>query len=317
MRLRNAIASAVGALALAVSLVACGGTPAGPNLDELTGEFVGTWELSHAEFEEGPVSEEEYDAVTDLGMHVTLDMDDTGDILLDAFGSQYEGTWEIKDESTVTVTLDGESVDMPYANDELTLDYQGETMYFEKTSDEPNMDRDPSENSGDSADSTADGSLDDNLDDLESVEGDDSGSVDSIADLLTEEQVLSQQVYVSSVEVLEPLDVTVWDDDMVLVKITGVGEDFEGDTGYLMSIENRSDTDFVVTNLTTTLDGEDVWYDATFYGPCLAGQSAEAFFFFDANSVGAITSESNVEFNLGLVDANEDVIGFTSVSMPQ
>ena len=313
MKLRNVIASAVGAFALTVSLVACGGTPAGPNLDELAGEFVGTWELSHAEFDEGPVSEEDYDAVTELGMHVTLDLDDSGDILLDAFGSQYEGTWEIKDESTVTVTLDGESVDMPYADDELTLEYQGETMYFEKVSDEPNMDRDPSENSGSSADS----SVDDNLEDLEEVEGGDTSSVETISDLLNEEQVLRQQLYASSVDVVEPLDITIWDDDMVLVKITGIGEDFEGDTGYLLSIENRSDTDFVVTNLTTTLDGEDVWYDATFYGPCLAGQSTEAFFYFDADNVGTITSSSNVEFDLGLVDANEDVVGFTSVSMPQ
>lgn len=313
MKLRNVIASAVGAFALTVSLVACGGTPAGPNLDELAGEFVGTWELSHAEFDEGPVSEEDYDAVTELGMHVTLDLDDSGDILLDAFGSQYEGTWEIKDESTVTVTLDGESVDMPYADDELTLVYQGETMYFEKVSDEPNMDRDPSENSGSSADS----SVDDNLEDLEEVEGGDTSSVETISDLLNEEQVLNQQLYASSVDVVEPLDITIWDDDMVLVKITGIGEDYEGDTGYLLSIENRSDTDFVVTNLTTTLDGEDVWYDATFYGPCLAGQSTEAFFYFDADNVGTITSSSNVEFDLGLVDANEDVVGFTSVSMPQ
>lgn len=313
MKLRNVIASAVGAFALTVSLVACGGTPAGPNLDELAGEFVGTWELSHAEFDEGPVSEEDYDAVSELGMHVTLDLDDSGDILLDAFGSQYEGTWEIKDESTVTVTLDGESVDMPYADDELTLEYQGETMYFEKVSDEPNMDRDPSENSGSSADS----SVDDNLDDLEEVEGGDTSSVETISDLLNEEQILNQQLYASSVDVVEPLDITIWDDDMVLVKITGIGEDFEGDTGYLLSIENRSDTDFVVTNLTTTLDGEDVWYDATFYGPCLAGQSTEAFFYFDADNVGTITSSSNVEFDLGLVDANEDVVGFTSVSMPQ
>ncbi|HIZ46519.1 MAG TPA: hypothetical protein IAA19_05815 [Candidatus Olsenella pullistercoris] len=313
MKLRNVIASAVGAFALTVSLVACGGTPAGPNLDELAGEFVGTWELSHAEFDEGPVSEEDYDAVSELGMHVTLDLDDSGDILLDAFGSQYEGTWEIKDESTVTVTLDGESVDMPYADDELTLEYQGETMYFEKVSDEPNMDRDPSENSGSSADS----SVDDNLDDLEGVEGGDTSSVETISDLLNEEQILNQQLYASSVDVVEPLDITIWDDDMVLVKITGIGEDFEGDTGYLLSIENRSDTDFVVTNLTTTLDGEDVWYDATFYGPCLAGQSTEAFFYFDADNVGTITSSSNVEFDLGLVDANEDVVGFTSVSMPQ
>lgn len=313
MKLRNVIASAVGAFALTVSLVACGGTPAGPNLDELAGEFVGTWELSHAEFDEGPVSEEDYDAVSELGMHVTLDLDDSGDILLDAFGSQYEGTWEIKDESTVTVTLDGESVDMPYADDELTLEYQGETMYFEKVSDEPNMDRDPSENSGSSADS----SVDDNLDDLEGVEGGDTSSVETISDLLNEEQILNQQLYASSVDVVEPLDITIWDDDMVLVKITGIGEDFEGDTGYLLSIENRSDTDFVVTNLTTTLDGEDVWYDATFYGPCLAGQSTEAFFYFDADNVGTITSSSNVEFDLGLVDANEDIVGFTSVSMPQ
>lgn len=314
MRIRNIIASAVGAVALTVSLVACGGAPAGPNLDELAGEFVGTWEMSHAEFEEGPISEEEYDAVTDLGMHVTLDLDESGDILLDAFGSQYNGTWEIKDESTVTVTLDGESVDMPVTDDELVLEYMGETMYFEKVSDEPNMDRDPSENSGGAE---VEGTVDENLDDLEEVEGTGSGEIETISDLLTEEQVLNQQLYAASVTVTEPLDVTIWDDEMVRVTITGIGEDFEGDTGYLMSIENRSDTDFVVTNLTTELEGEDVWYDATFYGPCLAGQSTEGYFYFDLGNVGTITSASNVTFDLGLVDANEDIIGFTSVTMPQ
>lgn len=313
MRIRSFIASAVGALALTVSLVACGGAPAGPNLEELAGEFVGTWELSHAEFEEGPVSEEDYDAIAELGMHVTLDMDDSGDILLDAFGNQFEGTWQLKDEDTITVTLDGEAVDMPVTDDELTLEYQGETMYFEKASDEPNMDRDPSENSGESMDDV----IDEGIDDLEDLEGDDSGEVSSIADLLTDEQVMSQQLYAASITTLEPMDVTIWDDDMVLVKITGIGEDFEGDTGYLMSIENRSDTDFVVTNVTTTVDGEDVWYDATFYGPCLAGESTEGFFYFDVDNVGAITSESNVEFDLALLDANEDVLDFTSVTMPQ
>lgn len=317
MRIRNFIASAVGAFALTVSLVACGGAPAGPNLDELAGEFVGTWEMSHAEFDEGPISEEEYDAVTDLGMHVTLDLSDSGDILLDSFGSQYNGTWEIKDETTVTVTLDGESVDMPLEDDELVLDYQGETMYFEKVSDDPNMDRDPSENNGTGASADEGFDVDENLDELEDVEGTDPGEVDSIADLLTGEQIAAQQLYAASVDVIEPMDVTIWDDDTVLVKITGIGQDFEGDTGYLLTIENRSDTDFVVTNVTTTLEGEDVWDYATFYGPCLAGESAESFFFFDAPSVGTITSASNVEFDLGILDAEENILGFTSVSMPQ
>lgn len=314
MRIRNIIASVVGALALTVSLVACGGTPAGLNLEELAGEFVGTWEMSHAEFEEGPVAEEDYDALADLGLHVTLDLGESGDILFDAFGSQFEGTWEIKDESTITATLDGESVDMPVEDDELVLDYMGETMYFEKVSDEPNMDRDPSENAGGA---TVDEDLSENLDDLEEIEGTGSGEVENIGDLLDEEQILNQQLYAASVDVVEPLDITVWDDDMVCVTITGIGEDYEGDTGYLMHVENRSDTDFIVTNISTTLDGEDIWYDATYYGPCLAGDTSDGFFFFDLANVGQITSESNVEFELVLVDADENVLGLTTVSMPQ
>mgnify|MGYP003178323867 FL=1 len=39
---RNAVALA-GALALAVTLAACGGTPAGPDLEKLRTEFVGSW----------------------------------------------------------------------------------------------------------------------------------------------------------------------------------------------------------------------------------------------------------------------------------
>ena len=120
---RNAVALA-GALALAVTLAACGGTPAGPDLEKLRTEFVGSWELESAEFDDQSISEEDYDSMSEtLDMHVTLDLSDEGELLVDAFGSQQEGSWEIKDEDTLTLTLGDEGVDVPYEDERLTLTY--------------------------------------------------------------------------------------------------------------------------------------------------------------------------------------------------
>lgn len=311
---RNAVALA-GALAFAVTLAACGGTPAGPDLEKLRTEFVGSWELESAEFDDQSISEEDYDSMSEtLDMHVTLDLSDEGELLVDAFGSQQEGSWEIKDEDTLTLTLGDEGVDVPYEDERLTLTYDGETMVFSKVSDEPVMDRDPSVNAGgDSLDQfddlpvedTDDDPIDDTLD-----EGD-----TSLADeLFTDEMYAWADTYAADVTVSEPLDVTVGDDDTALVKIVGVGADFEGETGYLMSFENRTDQDLVFTNISTTLEGEDVYYDATLARPVRAGETVQGFFYFDA-SLGEVTSASSCSFSIMAIDRSDAPVAVYSATL--
>lgn len=319
MSLRKTFAALAAAAMLTVSLAACGGAPAGPDLSQLRDDFVGSWELRSAEFVDQSVTEDYYDMISETyDMHVTMDLDDAGSLLVDAFGEQQTGTWEIKDETTLTLTLGDESVDVPYADDTLTLTYEGETMVFEKASDTPDMDRDPSVNAGDALGELE--SLDDAIggeltDDTEDTDGSgDTELADSVAELFTDEMYFWADGYAADVTVSEPLDVTVADDETSLVKVTGVGADFEGDTGYLMTIENRTTGDLVFTNVSTTLDGVDVYADATLVRPVRAGETVSAFFFFDQEAA-TVTASSTCQFSIAAIDPTGMPVAFYEASV--
>lgn len=313
---RKTFTTLAAALMLTVSLAACGGAPAGPDLSQLRDDFVGSWELRSAEFVDQNVTEEYYDMISETyGMHVTMDLDDGGGLLVDAFGEQQTGTWEIRDEDTLTLTLGDESVDVPYADDTLTLTYEGETMVFEKASDTPDMDRDPSVNAGDALGELE--GLDDAIGDELTGETDGSGGTDladSVAELFTDEMYFWADGYAADVTVAEPLDVTVADDETALVKVTGVGSDFEGDTGYLMTIENRTTGDLVFTNVSTTLDGADVYDDATLVRPVRAGETVSAFFFFD-QGVATVTASSTCQFAIAAINPSGTPVAFYEASV--
>lgn len=321
MRLRRTLAALLAALVTTVSLVACGSAPVGPDLSQLRDDFVGSWELRSAEFSDQSVTEDYYDLISETyDMHVTMDLDDQGALLVDAFGEQQTGTWEIKDESTLTLTLGDESVDVPYADGTLTLTYEGDTMVFEKASDTPDMDRDPSVNAGGEGALSELEDLDDTVgEELDGGSGDagstgDSGLADTVSELFSDEMYLWADGYAADVTVSEPLDVTVADDETCLIKVTGVGSDFEGDTGYLMTIENRTTEDLVFTNVSTTLDGVDVYYDATLARPVHAGETVSAFFFFDQGAA-TVTASSTCEFSLAVLDQSGTPVGFYEASV--
>lgn len=315
-------ASLLGAIALGFALVACGTTQSGPDLEQMVDCFVGSWEMESAEFDDSSATPEQIQEMADLGLHVTLDMDANGDLLIDAFGQQQTGSWEMKDADTLALTLSGETIEAPYEDERLTLVNNGESIVFAKTSDEPVMERDPSENSG-----GLDG-LDgfDSLDDLENLDGlgenggdsaddpADEPDMSEFSDLFSDEMVAWQRLYVASVEIDMPLDITVGDDDTALVKITGIGTDVEGDTGYFLTVENRTDTDFVLTNATTTLDGEDVWDYATLFCMVPAGESGEGFLYFDQD-VAIITEESSCEIDFAALDRDENILGLYDVTI--
>ena len=293
------------ALLMGTSLVACGATLPAPDLTGTIEDLVGSWELESAEFDEGSVSENDLQEMESYGMRCTLDVDDDGTLLIDAFGQQQTGTWEIKDEQTISLTLEGESVDVPRPDEQLTIVYDGETLVFAKTSDKPVMDRDPSENAGELG----------GMDGLEDITDDD-GALEptEFSDLFSEEVVLWQRLYAASVEVDVPLDIVVADDDTALVKVTGIGVDTEGDTGYLVSVENRTDTDFVLTNVTTTLDGVDVYDYATLLCTVRAGESVDGFFNFD-HEAAVVSESSSAEVMFAALDIDQNPLGIYSTTI--
>ena len=307
MSWRRGLGALLAAACVGGALAACG-SPDVSAIARLVEAPIGSWELESAEFDEGSVSAEDLEELESRGMRVTLDLDREGSLLIDAFGEQQTGSWEIRGPETLSLTLAGETVDAPLADERLTLTYDGETLVFTKASDEPNMDRDPSENAGD-----PEGDLPDVEKDLgEKDDGSGDGPADDLgvnefSYLFSDEMVAWQRIYVAGVELSTPLDLTVGDDETALVRITGIGTDSEGDTGYLVSVENRTDTDFVLTNTVTVLDGEDVWDGATLCCVARAGEAAEGFLYVDRD-VATVTEGSSCEVSFVALDRGESVL---------
>lgn len=181
------------------------------------------------------------------------------------------------------------------------------TMVFDKASDEPNMDRQPEDNAGDV-------SVDPTEDPVETDDPVDTSDPNSFAYLFSDEMVFMQQMIYAGATQTTPLDVTIADDPTALIQITGLAEDIEGDTGYLVHVENRSDVDFMVTNYTTTLDGQDVWDYATLSCTVRAGESADGFFYFD-HDVVSVSEGSAVEATFVTLDIEQNPLGLYNMSL--
>lgn len=300
------------AMSVSGALAACG-TMDFTEVARMVEAPVGSWELESAEFDDGSVGAGDLEELAARGMRVTLDLDDDGTLLIDAFGQQQTGLWELRDPETVSLTLEDETVRAPIADERLTLVYDGETMVFAKVSDEPNMDRDPSENAGDLGEGLVDVEKDlgeglgEKGDGSDGPGGPGDSADDEFSQLFSDEMMVWQQLYVSSVELEVPLDLTVGDDEVALVRVTGIGVDVEGDTGYLVSVENRTDTDLILTNTQTLLDGEDVWADATLSCVVRAGDTADGFLYVD-RGVATVTEDSSCEVSLVAMDREENVL---------
>lgn len=309
---RMRIATLAIAAALAAMLGACGGGATDgvdiPSLESLEAGFVGTWEIESATSTDGDITADDIEAMNDLGMNVTVDLGDDGTMLIDVFGDQTTGTWEIKDENTLTLSVEGEPLDAPVEDGMLTLSYEGQTMTFEKIDEEPNLDRDPSENAGGVTD--MEDTVESQIEDVDDVS--DLGS--EMDELFSPESDLAMTAYAEGVTVDAPLDVTVADDETALIKITGVGTDYEGDTGYLVTVENRTGANFVAMNFETSVDGQYVDDYATLVRPVPAEESRSAFFFFDAQAV-SVSADSSCTATIVLFDESLNPVGMYDLAI--
>lgn len=324
MRLPRTSLLITATLALCLSLTACGGTsgttsstaqsPEPVVEEDPAAAFVGSWEFAEGEFGGDTYTEEDYDAMAELGVHVMLNLDDQGNACLSMAEEAMDGTWEVTGTDEATLDLGGD-VTMSIGDDgRMTLanDEAGEYMVFEKTSDTPDMSAADSADSGksdlpegfgDGADDSGDGSADEGT-----------VSDDGYRQRFDSTEVAAQDLYAMGVTQTAPLGVVVADDDTAGIAITGIGEDFEGDTGYLMQIENRTDQDLYIENLETTLDDADVYDEATVARVIPAGTTKTAFFFFDRGTC-TVTEASSCEFALGLFTIDQDIVALYTGSV--
>ena len=312
MSLKKTLGATIGTLSLCLALAACGGSsaPSETDLSELRDEFVGTWELVSMKSDATTLSEDEVDSMADVGMLVTLDLDEDGNLIYNEVGNQQDGSWSVTDEATLSFELGGSKIDVPYDDDLLTLETSGTTMVFEKASDEPNMDREPSDNVGEVAEEVVDDPVD--LDDLD--DGDSDVDVDDFSYLFSDDMIFMERMLTVAATQTAPLDITVADDDVALVKITGIAEDPDTDTGYLVHVENRTDTDFVLVNVATTLDGVDVYDYATLLCTVRAGESTDGFFYFD-HEVAVVSESSSAEVMFAALDIDQNPMGIYSTTI--
>ena len=285
------LACAVVATCVVVLLSGCADLSL-PNMVGIVERYVGSWELNSGTFDEGEVSEEDYQEMVDtLDMHTTLDLDSEGNLLVDAFGSQQTGTWMMDDETTLVLTLDGEDAEAVLEDDLLTLGL-GEDV------DDPEDVEDP----------------DDVATPEQDVEGEYGDLSELVEGLFSDVMFDWSEAYVQSVTETAPLDVAICDDDVACIRVVGLGEDSEGDTGYLLEIENRTATPFAALNLDTTLDGVDVYDYATLGCPVRAGETARAFFYFEREAC-VVTPESACEFSVLLLSEEGEFVGYYQASV--
>ena len=309
MSLKKSLGALAGALVLGVSLVACGGGASTPDLAGLRDELVGTWELASADSADETWDEGVVDDMADAGMLVTLDLDEDGNLIYNEVGNQQDGSWSVKDDGGLTFEIGGATVDVPYEDDQLTLKSGDMTMVFEKESDEPNMDRQPEDNAGALDEGLTEDVVDDAPDDL----GDDVDT-DDFAYVFTDDMIYTQEMIYLGAEQTAPLDVTVADDETLLFQVTGLATDFEGDTGYLVHIENRTDTDLVISNQTTELDGSDVYDYATLLCTVRAGESADGFFYFDSDYC-TVSEGSSLNAIFAAQDISQTPVGIWTLTL--
>lgn len=116
------------AITLCAVLTACGGGGS----DEHAKNFTGEWTLAGMEEEGESMNEEDLALMEEMGLVCTLTLSEDKKAKIDLFGDAMEGTWEPKDASTVSITLDGSAAEGKLSGDKLTLEESGSKLIFKK-----------------------------------------------------------------------------------------------------------------------------------------------------------------------------------------
>ena len=107
-----------------LTLAACGGSEISP--------VVGNWKATTVSVSGVSVDVDEYlkqSGNEDVKMEMVLEKDNT--MSINMAGQTGEGTWKL-DGSTLTLTIDGDSLDTTYEDGKITMDLSGVSMTLEK-----------------------------------------------------------------------------------------------------------------------------------------------------------------------------------------
>ena len=107
-----------------LTLAACGGSKISP--------VVGNWKATTVSVSGVSVDVDEYlkqSGNEDVKMEMVLEKDNT--MSINMAGQTGDGTWKL-DGSTLTLTIDGDSLDTTYENGKITMDLSGVSMTLEK-----------------------------------------------------------------------------------------------------------------------------------------------------------------------------------------
>lgn len=107
-----------------LTLAACGGSKISP--------VVGNWKATTVSVSGVSVDVDEYlkqSGNEDVKMEMVLEKDNT--MSINMAGQSGEGTWKL-DGSTLTLTIDGDSLDTTYEDGKITMDLSGVSMTLEK-----------------------------------------------------------------------------------------------------------------------------------------------------------------------------------------
>ena len=113
--------------ALSLALVGCGGGGG-----DAKAAWVGSWDLVEMEENGQVTTSDDLQMLKDLGITVTLELNEDGTAALVIFGEKAEGEWEAKSATEGTFKAEDAAVDMKIADGKLTMEQNGEKLVFEK-----------------------------------------------------------------------------------------------------------------------------------------------------------------------------------------
>ena len=115
--------------ALSLALVGCGGGGGG---GDVKSAWIGSWELVELEENGQVTTSDDIQMLKDLGLTVTLELNEDGNSALVLFGEATNGTWEAKSTTEGTFKIEDQAVDMKIADGKLTMEQNGSKLTFQK-----------------------------------------------------------------------------------------------------------------------------------------------------------------------------------------
>lgn len=275
------------ALLACLALVGCG---SGSESQE--SELVGYWEVVDGQIEDTSMDDLlEFADAANLHLIIYFDEDGTG--VLDAFGNLTDFTYDAVD---MTITVDGEDEDISLEAGQLTIDEGDNYFVFEKSDEDLSDVIEQDEAIAEEWGSTT-------------TEYDEDGSSSTVA-----EKDLSEA---NTTEAIDP--VTVADDDVCTIIVTGKMVDADGDAGYYVDITNNGDANISVYSPyeSATVDGIGYELWQTGASDIEPGETRTAELYFE--ELSHISNLNNVTFGLAVHESesedNSDIAEY-SVTIP-